>query len=154
MHLPRRVVSKLISLRLKIKLKVNQTLFFIFTQIHEIMATKTQQIAVEIPQEPIEIVVHDPKQTKRTQAAVELMAFHPEVFTEGVLQEIRLDVPWLNPTEAAIVMEAAPIITQWKDFMIFIFQLYPHDRVAQNMKRVEHLWPHVLRLQGKDPDAQ
>jgi hypothetical protein len=128
------------------------------------MATKAMNIVVDIKQDPIEIVVHvstestnyekKTKVSEREKAQMELLANYPEVFTHGVLQDIRLDMPSLTPTEAAIVMESAPIIKQWKDFVIFIFQIYPHDRIAQNMKRVEHLWPHVLRLQGKDPDCQ
>lgn len=113
-------------------------------------------IVVDIKQEPIEVVVEEPKApaaSQREKATMELLANYPEVFTQGFLQEIRLDIPHLTPTEAAIVLESAPIITQWKDFVLFIFQIYPHDRIAQNMKRVEHLWPHVLRLQGKDPDC-
>ncbi len=123
------------------------------------MATQTMNIVVDIKQDPIEVVVHEPKilekqktVSQREKATMELLANYPEVFEDGVLQDVKLDIPYLTPTEAAIVLESAPIITQWKDFVMFIFQIYPHDRIAQNMKRVEHLWPHVLRLQGKDPD--
>ncbi len=109
---------------------------------------------IEVKQDEIQVVVHDPKKLEKKKATVELLAFYPEVFQDGFLQDVRLDIPTLNPTEAAIVLEAAPIIKQWKDFMKFIFSIYPHDSLVQNMKRIEHLWPHVLLLQGRDSDEQ
>ena len=124
------------------------------------MATTTS-IIVNIKQDPIEVIIHEPKMSTKTKkvserekATFELLAFHPEIFEDGVLQDVSLTVPYLTPTDAAIVMEAAPIITKWKDFMIFIFKLFPHDSVSQNVQRIEYLWPYVLLLQGKDPDSE
>lgn len=124
------------------------------------MATQALNSIVDIKQDHIEVIVHQPKvpekqktATEREKATIELLANYPEVFEDGVLQDIQLDIPYLSSTEAAIIFESAPIIKESKDFVMFIFQIYPHDRIAQNMRRVEHLWPHVLRMQGKDPDS-
>ena len=120
---------------------------------------------IPIKEEKIEVVVHSTsnpfipatdgqKKAEHHKASMELLANNPEVFTDGVLQsdDIRLDIPHLTSTEAAIVVEAARVIHKWNEFVMLIFQIYPHDRVTINMKRVEHLWPHVLRFQGKDPE--
>lgn len=109
--------------------------------------------AVSICDDPIEIVVHQDKKIEKQKAAMELLANNPEVFEDGLLKDVKLDMPFLTSTEAAIVVEAANVIQSWKEFVMFIFQIYPHDRTVLNMKRVEHLWPHVLRLQGKDPES-
>ncbi len=118
------------------------------------MATVTvQATSVSIRDDPIEVVVHQDPKVERQKAAMELLANHPEVFEDGLLKDVKLDMPFLTSTEAAIVVEASRVIQSWKEFVMLIFQIYPHDRVVLNMKRVEHLWPHVLRLQGKDPES-
>ncbi len=117
-------------------------------------------VAVEIPPQKVEVVVHEPpftqsKETKETEskkATMELLATFPEDFETGALQHVALELPSLSSTEAAIIMEAIPLCKTWKEFVIFIFQIYPHDRPAQNLKRVDKLWKHVCELQGKSVD--
>lgn len=109
---------------------------------------------VESEEKQIEVVVHTTTPEKeRQKAALELLAKHPEVFETGLFQT-EVNIPKITSTEADIIVEGAKQFRQWKHFMVFIFQIYPHNDMKENIRKAEFLWQYVLLMQGRDPDTE
>jgi hypothetical protein len=108
----------------------------------------------ESKDESIEVVVHTTTAEKeRQKAALELLAKHPEIFETGLFQT-EVNIPNITSTEADIIVEGAKQFRQWKHFMVFIFQIYPHNDMRENIRKAENLWPYVLLMQGRDPESE
>ena len=121
------------------------------------VSNERMSISINIPQESTrldEVVVHKTTPRKeRKKASLELLAKHPEVFETGVLQ-MEVDMPNLTSTEADIIIEGAKQFHLWKHFLTFIFQIYPHNNIQQNIHKAEILWQYVLLMQGRDTDIE
>ncbi len=71
-----------------------------------------------------------------------------------MLLQMEVNIPDITSTEAEIVVEGAKLFRKWKEFLVFIFQIYPHNDMKANIKKAEHLWPYVLLMQGRDPETE